>query len=68
MNSGENLFKPLGCFADTQRARLLSHFAVVPGGSDNVSVLECTKTCFGRGYIYAGLEYAGGMHNLTLYP
>lgn len=66
-NSGENLFELLGCYADTQGARLLSHSATVPGGSANVSVLECTKACIGRGFTLAGLEYAGGMPTSLLF-
>ncbi|KAI5359093.1 putative hem peroxidase, carbohydrate-binding WSC, hem peroxidase superfamily [Septoria linicola] len=62
MNPGSNSlpagWNALGCFTDSTSARSLSNGVEVQGGSSNMTIRGCLSACAGRGFAYAGLEYA----------
>lgn len=56
-NSGPPGWTSAGCWADGPN-KALANGVDVPGGGDNMTVIECTSACGAAGYTLAGVEYA----------
>jgi hypothetical protein len=58
-NPGVNGYVSQGCYTDDVSLRTLSSWIAVDGG---LSVAKCTYACKVEGYVYSGVEYAGGQY------
>ena len=56
-NPGVNGFAFQGCYTDSVSNRTLDHISGISG----VTVSKCTAACKANGFLYSGVEYAGGM-------
>jgi hypothetical protein len=56
-NPGPAGWTSAGCWADGP-SKALANSVQVPGGGNNMTVMECTSACSAAGYKLAGVEYA----------